>query len=65
MRVGVAQHDELAVVGLLHDHRRAAAAAVAVDPVAALLAALAGHREVDDAAAALARHPRDDADRRH
>ena len=59
VRVGVAQHHQLAVVGGLQDHRRAAAAAVAVDAVVALLPLLGLHREVDDVAAALARHPGD------
>ena len=45
---------------LLHDHGRSAAAAVAVNSVVAFLARALRHREVDDAAAALPRHPRDE-----
>ena len=58
--VAVAQHHQLPIGGLLEHHRRPAAAAVAVNAVVALLALVLLHREVDDAAAALARHARDE-----
>jgi hypothetical protein len=47
---GMTERDDLAVVGLLDDHRRATAPAVAVDAVGGLGPGR-GHREVHDVAA--------------
>ena len=55
----VAQREQLALVGLLQHHGRAAALAVPVDAVEAFLALLGLHREVDHVAARQAAHPRD------